>query len=201
MTGDLCVLADVKGWLNIATGDTSTDAMLTRLISSCSNIITAWLGRDIVQTTYTETYNGSGTSRLILNQFPVTAVTSLSIGGVVIPASTGPTVYGYTFDESGLYLINGNFPQVNWLTTFNNVFGMRSQNVAVVYEAGYAAVPEALNQACIDFVAYKYVERGRIGYKSQNISVTGQGSSYLTDGLPDMVKAAIQPFRRLAPLM
>ena len=204
--GDLVSLSAVKPWLNIASGDTSKDTILAFLISSCSSVMEAWMGRDICQATYTENYDGTGTSRLMLNQKPITAVSSITINGIVIPVVTDPLASGVMFDENGLFLVGsivpyylpGNAAGSN--VGANNVFNRGSQNVAVVYTAGYATVPMGLQQACIDFVGHKFAQRGRIGMKSDHIGVSAQGSAYDTDGIPDMVKAAMKPFKRWAPL-
>ena len=204
-TGDLVDLASVKPWLDIASGDTSKDTILGFLISSCSNLMEQWMGRAICQATFTENYNGTGTSRLVLDQKPITAVSSLKINDAVIPGVTDPLQYGFMFDDNGLYLVGsvvpyylpGN-PGISNVSG-NNVFTRGNQNVAVVYQAGYATVPMALQQACVDFVAHKFRQRSRIGMKSDHVGVSAQGSSYDTDGIPDLVKAAMRPYKRWAP--
>lgn len=200
---DLCVLATVKAWLDIGTADTSKDAILSLLITSCSTIIEQWCGRNFYSATYTENYNGTGTTRLILNQLPIQSVASVTINDQVIPVSTDPLVYGYMFDVNSIYLVGSAMPSLGLSTgsnvSGNNRFPMGNQNVAVEYTAGYATIPAAINQAAVDFVAYKFRERSRIGMRSDHIGVSAQGSSYNIDGLPDMVKAAIMPFKRFAP--
>lgn len=204
---DLTTLDPVKAWLNIGqtTPDTSKDAILSSLITSCSTLIEEWCSRSFISASYSEGYNGTGTSRLILNETPITAVASLAINDQVVPASTDPLVYGYQFDENTIYLVGAPVPYymigrlTNSNVSGNNIFPMGNQNIQVSYTAGFATIPMGLQQACIDFVAHKFVQRGRIGMKSDHIGVSAQGSAYDISGIPDMVMAAIRQYRRLAP--
>ena len=55
---DLCVLADLKAWLNIQT--TTEDVLLQNLITRGSLQMLRWMNRDhIVETSYTENRDGN----------------------------------------------------------------------------------------------------------------------------------------------
>ena len=96
---NLTSLANVRQWVNSST--TTDDALLTRLIAEASRMILNYVQRqDFGLTTITETVSGKNTPKLPLRNWPVIAVNSLTINGVVIPASSGQTSYGYTLEQS-----------------------------------------------------------------------------------------------------
>src|SRR5579863_171133 len=106
--GDLCALADVKAWLQTgqnAFPDTD-DALLTRLITAASQFIQSWLNRRIAPGDWQEVRDGTGGQRLAFANFPVTAVLSLSIDGLVIPPAPSDGGYGpgYVFTPTELAL-------------------------------------------------------------------------------------------------
>lgn len=109
------------------TGTTGNSAILAPLIAAASSAVLVYLSQAMFQATYTEKYNGTGTKRLILRQGPVTAVAALSINGSSISAAANAYQAGYVFDDLGLYLTAGCFPQ--W-----------PQAVSVTYTAGYPPI-------------------------------------------------------------
>lgn len=198
--GDLCTRDEAKAWLKIANAD--SDALIDALITRCSAGITRWVSRPLLTATYTaEKYNGSGTSRLTLKNYPVTAVAAVTVNGVTVPAASGPTEYGFMFDQYGLYLtgvMGSPTPGSNiWL---GSIFPAGNLNAAVTYTAGYALVPEDIRQACIEFVSYKYLQRAHIGKKTENINVGGMGTSYQEGLLPPEVQDLLQTYRKVVPV-
>src|SRR5215469_1463317 len=145
-TGDLTTLANVKAYLSPPLTTTADDALLTRLVTSASQFIQTWLGRTIAQTSYSETRNGQGGTRLFLRNRPVVSVVSLTVDGIAIAPAAGPGQPGYLFDDNSIYLSG-------------TAFTRGQQNVAVTYTAGYVATPPELEQACIALVALRYKER------------------------------------------
>lgn len=98
MMTNLTNLANVKQWVNQSTTD--DDTLLTRLIAEASRTTLNFLQRpDIGATSITETISGKNTAALPLRNWPVVSVSALSINNVVVPASTGPTAYGYALQE------------------------------------------------------------------------------------------------------
>ena len=103
---DLTTLADVKAWLQ--TGQSAfpptDDGLLTRLITAASQYIQTWLNRRISVGDYLEVRDGTGGQRLQFACFPVSAVLTLAIDGIVIPPalaltpSAGSTT-GYAFSS------------------------------------------------------------------------------------------------------
>jgi hypothetical protein len=208
--GDLCSLADVKAWLS--TGGPGSpfpsldDALLARLITAESQAIANWLNRPILAADWIEVKDGlSGPfgpreSRFQFGVLPVTAVALVVVAGVTIPpiptppaASVGqasvsfyPSEAGYVFSPTRLVIRGYDVPR-------------RAQCVTLQYTAGYANVPPDVAQACIELVALRYRERGRIGEVSKHL---GDGSTVAYDrsDIPAKIRTILQPYRLVAPL-
>lgn len=179
---DYATLAQVKEWLGITgTGD---DALLTRAIGAASEFVRTWLGYEILSASYTERRNGLGGDALPFAHYPVTAVSSLTVNSVSIPASSG-LIKGYVFDERSIYYIQGNFPQGRL-------------NIGIVYTAGLASTPADITQAVIDLVSLRYKERDRIGITSK--SLAGESISFAVKEIPDTVLGVLKQYRKVVPL-
>jgi hypothetical protein len=184
-TGDLTTLANVKAYLSPPLTTTADDALLTRLVTAASQFIQSWLNRAIASTSYTETRNGTGGTRLFLRKRPVTAVAALTIDGVAIaPSAPPPLGAGYLFDDSSVYLIG-------------HCFAKGAQNVTVQYTAGFAATPPEIEQACIALVALRYKERDRIGQASKNLG--GETFSFQQNDMPADVATILDQYRNVVP--
>lgn len=184
--GDLTTLANVKAYLSPPLTTSTDDALLSRLITAASQFIQSWLNRAIATASYTDTRNGTGGMRLFLRNRPVTAIASVTIDGVAIPASSPPPLgAGYLFDDSSVYLIG-------------RAFTKGLQNVVVQYSAGYATTPPEIEQACIGLVALRYKERDRIGQVSKNLA--GETVSFQQKDMPADIATLLDQYRNLVPL-
>jgi len=181
--GDLTTLSDVKAWLNVQT--TNDDALLTRLISAASTFIQSWLNRQIASQSYTQTLNGNASRKMVLENWPITAVSSLTIDGVVVSQSPNSQTTGYMFDDKVVYLISRSFCR-----------GL--QNIVISYTAGYSSVPLDIAQACIELVSMRYRERDRIGLASK--AVGGETTAYSLKDMSDSVRAQLSQYRRVVPV-
>jgi hypothetical protein len=148
---DLTTLANVKAWLsgNPAIGG-QDDALLGRLITAASRFILATLQRPIILPhAVTESYDGDGSTRMTLAQWPVTSVAALAIDGNTVPASNpAPTASGYLLEAwdgsppgrpQTLYLVGYGFSNFALGQGFTRAY----QNVQVTYTAGYQVTNEA----------------------------------------------------------
>ena len=181
-TGDLTTLANVKQWLGVQT--TTDDALLTRLVTASSQYIQSWLNRTIAPQVYSEVRDGNGKANIYFKNWPVTAVSSLVMDGITVPASPDGIQPGYTFDTRMLYLI-GYAPN------------RAQQNIVLQYTAGYASTPPELEQACIELCALRYRERDRIGHASK--SVAGEVVSFTIVDLPKPVLTILNNYKRVIP--
>jgi hypothetical protein len=191
--GDLTTLADVKAWLQ--TGQSAfpptDDALLTGLITAASQFIQTWLNRSIAISDYVETRDGTGGQRLQFACFPVSAVLSLTIDGIVVPPappvspSTGLTA-GYVFSATQLAVRGYYFPR-------------GAQNIVFSYTAGYPATPPEIAQACLELVALRYRERTRTGEVSKALG-GGETVSYSQKDMSASISTLLQQYRVVAPV-
>src|SRR5437667_379789 len=93
---------------------------------------------------------------------------------------------GYLFTPTQLVIRGYAVPRKAWCVTLQ-------------YTAGYAVPPADLSQACIELVALRYRERGRIGEVAKAIG-GGQTVSYSQKDMSDSIKSLIQQYRRVAPI-
>ena len=124
-----------------------------RLITAASQYIQSWLNRRIAAGRLSRSTRWHGGRRMQFACFPVSAVLSLTIDGVVIPPSARL--------GGGLHI------QPDRASVHGYWFTRRPQNVVISYTAGYATTPPEIAQACIELVALRYRERSRIGEVSR----------------------------------
>jgi hypothetical protein len=183
---DLCTVAELKSWLpNQGNND---DVTLQGLITNASLQVLQYIDRPHILSSVlgplTENYDGNGSDRLLPRNFPITAVSSVSIDGVNIQAATTPTTAGYLWDGRRILLRGFRFCR-----------GV--QNVQLSYSAGYPSVPLDLKQAAIEAFALTYRQRVRIGEKSNSMS--GQVNvSFDMGDVPPRSMAIFSQYRRLA---
>lgn len=183
---DLTTLAKVKTQFEIR--NSTDDELLGRLITAASAFIGNYTGRgNLVSSAATEYYDGTGTAVLMLRRYPITAVASLKVEGLTVPAAGAYPASGFVFDSQTLALRGYAFPK-----------GV--QNVEVTYTAGYAqaALPADLEQACIDLVGFKYKNRQHPDETSKTLA--GNTTSYIQDELPKNLRLMLDNFRRVCPV-
>lgn len=178
---DLTNIETVKAWLAV-TG-TKDDVVLTRLVTQVSEAVEQYVSRTLKSASYTETRDGPGGARLSMPNHPITAVASLSIDGVAIPAASNATANGYVFSPT-LIALRG------------YVFTQGVMNVTVQYTGGYATIPGDIEQACIDWIGHIYRSRDRIGHNSK--SINGETVSFFVGPIPKAVEQMLKPYRRVA---
>lgn len=190
---DFTTLANVKDWLSVQ--NTGDDAKITLLISAATQFMKNYMSRDILSANYTEKYNGGNTMRMPLRNFPVTAISSLSVDGVTIPPAANSAGSGYLFDDKMIYLVGSSFGQ-NSPNGFT--FSRGLQNVIVSYVAGYLSVPSDLEQACKELVASKYRRKDRIDQVSKNLG--GEVVTFSIKDMPAEVKMILDIYNRVVPI-
>lgn len=137
MQGDLTVLANVKGWAEAALAGqnvTVSDVLLSRLISGASSFILNVMNRDTLAVhTVAETYDGFGSETMMLRQWPVLSVQSISFCGTSITtaAAGNPRSNGFLLEPPPA---SGGEQKV---TLFGYRFPRGSSLVDVVYTAGF----------------------------------------------------------------
>lgn len=177
--GDLCAPSDVQAFLSLAAGQ--DDALLQTLCTAASAFVLSALNRNLLEATYTETRNGHGGDRLPLYQYPVTAVSSVTIDGVAIPPAPGALASGYVFDDKMVYLRG-------------YCFSCGAQNVVIEYTAGLAAVPFDIAQATVEIVALKY--KRRLNLEVSGKTLNGETINFSQADIPASAKSVLQNYMR-----
>lgn len=194
MPDQLAQLSDVKAYLKIA--DTASDLILTRLIAATSALfLNAASRKAILTASYTETRNGNGGDRIVVRNFPVTAVASVSILGLGVPTAipnyTGATgsIPTWGFDDYSIFLNYGFFPRGR-------------QNVQLAYTAGYAVVPDDIQEAIITLCALRYKRKNTLDVTTEKDSVNGGVvMSFTTKDIPDFVQETIKNYTNDLPII
>ena len=154
---DLTTIAAVKQYLKVdqAEDPAKYDAELTRLISSVSQQARTATGRalDVPAAQRVETRDGDGRCVLLLAEYPVTAIASVTVDGTAIPVRPSATESGYVIGDA----------EIGKLVLVGYSFTRGVQNVIVTYTAGYAAIPQDLEQAVIELVALGFKDEDHIG--------------------------------------
>lgn len=181
---DLTTLAAVKLYLGGNIPGT-LDPLLESLITAASAWVATYCNRTFQVQVYTETYDGTGTARLMLRQAPVISVASVVVDRVAWAFATGHGP-GYEFDDNCLYAVNG------------HRFPYAYRTVRIEYTAGYATIPYDLQQAVTEMVALKYKQRDQIGISAR--SIAQETISYTTADVPKSAKPVLALYQRAAPL-
>jgi hypothetical protein len=190
--GDLTTLTNVKQWAPIASTTTSDDALISRLITACSNDFTrATLRPDLLEADYAEVHNGDGASRMTLFHWPINSIESLTIGGTAVPASSDKIQPGYYVDEDidpervyELYLIGQTFTD--------------GAAIAISYSAGYETTPGDIEQAVIDWIVYRYKGRPTTG-TTRRRSTEGEDVQIEQVDAPPTTLSVIERYKRRLP--
>lgn len=130
----------------------------TSLLSTASRKILNFCRREhFVQQTLDEFYNGQNHPRIWLRHKPIVSVMSVKVNGVALDNTYGDT---WCFDSKKGSLIRGtNLMEMR----FNPWFPRGTQNVEVVYWAGFPEVPPDIVEATVQYVRYL----------SEQIKITG----------------------------
>ncbi|HZV12295.1 MAG TPA: hypothetical protein VFA55_03705 [Candidatus Kapabacteria bacterium] len=137
-------ISTLKSYLNITS--TTYDTVIDELQSFVDGRIADMCNQSILQTTATYTFNGNGMVMKVLPNFPVTALSSLSIRSSLtngwVSVGTLGTDYELT-DDNRVYYPAG------------FVGGIR--NYQAVYTYGYVTAPESVQQVALEMcdIIYK----------------------------------------------
>lgn len=181
---NLTSLAAVREYIGMLPTVTGDDALLSNLIARISAMAERYCNRSFLSAARTEVRYGSGSTAMVMLYTPITAVASLSIAGVAIPAAASATTPGYRIDGNALRLVGYKFT--------------RDAVVEISYTAGYATVPLDVEQAVIETVMLSYRRKDHIDVTSK--SLAGETISYIISQFSASSKAALGNYRRVTPV-
>src|SRR4029077_18917083 len=202
---DLTTYSAVKDWVQIPTGTTGDDQKIQDCVTAFSAYALKATGRGpangsiptssplLARTSYDEFYDGSGTLRQAIRNWPIVSVSSVSISGQTIPQSTSIRVWGWVIDQDARFIsLRGGYSPT--VATFQNFryqggrygaggepgFEAGIQNVEVVYSAGFSGVPFDLEMMARKVVALNYKRTGWIGIQNIQLSAGAGQATYNT---------------------
>lgn len=151
----LVTLGNAKAFLGIQNG--AKDEVLEILISACTDMIESLCGRRFASTAYVlEKYDGTGTSELLLKNFPVIVLASIEVRNSLDASGTWETVDTEDyFEEDGI------------LTLAYGKFTRGKENYRISYTAGFDTIPYDLQYLCMKLVGNAL--NNQAGIKSESL--------------------------------
>lgn len=185
-----------KIWLGIPLAEASMDDLVMDIINHCSTLIESYCNRKFIEQTFTERHNGSGTTELLVNQWPINSITTLHIDssrefGVETLIDSASYEFFNNEQEDGysIEIYEGNFPEGR-------------KNVKIVYAAGYpvfANVPSDLQMGCKIALAFYYQHQQQQDWTMSTKS-KGEENIVLVQGLPESATKLLANYKRLEML-
>ena len=174
-----------KAFVGAKSDDADQENILKFYINAASGFYNNETGRLLKSRALTEYYSGDGSNTLLVDQYPITMLTSVYDD----PARA----YGAdTLIDSGDLVI---MPEglACKIIYDGGVFISGVKNLKVTYIAGYITIPYNLQQACLELIAYffKNSDENRFGVVSRTV---GDGS--LTVETTDIPKSALKTLRK-----
>jgi uncharacterized phiE125 gp8 family phage protein len=193
----LASIAAVKQFLSIS--NSNSDAVLGSLIDAYSAAVESYCSRRFSQQTYNERRSGNGKNSILLINYPVISIASVSTTTAQniaqAPAFPGTGTGWYQLDVSqgdGRMIVLGGY-----------AFDRGRGNVMIVYDAGYPVggdgvvqVPADLSQALVEMVALRFKARDNIGYRSKTLAT--ETIMFDMSAMPASVKMVLQVYRQEA---
>lgn len=169
----IITLAVAKDYVGV-TG-TSEDTQITQLVNDAGAAMAAHCNRLLEAAAITEYLDGDGTAMLFLRE-PADSITSIHLDGTRAWGAS-------TLISSGDYIHHtgrdGTGRSVEYL---DNVWSLGQRNIKVVYDGGYAAMPDDIERACRVQVARMYSEWKRAAKGLDNLAgqtVAGWAQTWL----------------------
>ena len=166
------------------------DTSLSLGISVASVLFQKHCNRLFFSQAYTATMDGDGSQTLILPQYPVTALTSVTL----IASDGTETPYDNTYFR---FKTNG---IVRWAPATAYMFPYGFQNVQVQYTAGFATLPAPVEEAMCNMIVFlldmqtvdTHLQSERLGEYAATYMTKSSGES---DGWPDIVTTLLAKYR------
>jgi len=198
----LTTLDRASEYLGESTGSTGLDGRIVAAINAASLRANSLTGRQLKQRSHDEVYDGDGSRRLMLNQYPV--VSSSSTLQLYITSTRDDFSSSTDFDT-----------QVDWedinvntekgeLFIKDQSFTLGNENVRVVYTAGYDTtsaatttanhIPGDLQDAVHELLAFQWEKQRRRAWVTRTISHDDGSMSYF-DTIPMTAMSVIEEYR------
>lgn len=195
----------VKAALDLQTAD--RDFMLKELIGNMSEFIQEYLGYNLMDQTYTHDgttlvkLDGTGTRSLFVENRPVITVTSAGVHDEVDVDTTDVDEFVFYADRGEMRLTDG------------RCWTRGSQNVALVYRAGYTTydashttlygitMPGPIRQVALELVSRKNQEITKGGPQITEIRVGDSAVSFTINELTVEQRGMLRPYMAVGRLV
>jgi hypothetical protein len=161
----LCSVSDVEQFLQVDLNSTVEASVTNTFIPYVDAAIKRYLGHDVEQATYTETFDGNEQQDLFLRHVPIASITSVTEDGNTLTQGN---------ESDYVYYDNGRMRRIviRWS-------GIKPKNIVVTYVGGYEAadIPEQIKQTSARAAARLIMTSLQVSAKAD----TGQVSSHLAD--------------------
>ena len=208
---DFVTLSQLKTWIESMSMDPSPDdGVLALIITAVSqDMLTRMSRTTIFNVDYQEWYDGSGSATLPIDQWPITAVNTLKVNGVILQPSSDHLQPGYIVsrDKKFIQLVGagglvpgfgfgGGGISASFSRRCGNVFTQGIGNVYVDYNAGFAFVPADLSEACLLIIDHDYRRRGWVDKAQIAIPQGGGTTTYRMWEIPPRAQFIIDRYTR-----
>ena len=188
-------LAGAKELLKLNHLKSEEDAVLKSLVDEISAAVEDYCGRKFVEGNVTEEYDGSGSRNLMLRNYPINSVASVT-RTKEDSADTQVTVESaeYKIDsEAGMLIMH----PVNHVDS--SIWIVGDLNYSIVYNTGYAAtdMPKAVINACKTWIAVIFQKANQSLFAIQSSVLGGETVTFSNDDIPPQVKLMLNPWRKL----
>lgn len=188
VTDDMMITLDrAKLHAGLANRD---DTSLSLGISVVSELFQKHCNRLFLSQSYTTAMDGDGSQTLILPQYPVTALTLVTL----IASDGTETPYDNTYFR---FKTNG---IVRWAPATAYMFPYGFQNISVQYTAGFATIPAPVEEAMCTMIAH-LLDMQTVDTHLKSERLGEYAASYLTkeagesDAWPDLVTMLLSKYR------
>jgi len=182
---NLVDLDTVNAFVNGNTGDAEQQKILTYYINSASAFCNLYTDRKLKSRALTEYYSGDGTNSIITNEYPITEITAIY--------DDLDRTYGSDtlIDSDNLAILPDGLAYK--IVYDGGTFQVGIRNLKVEYTAGYTSIPNDLQQACLEVIAYyfKNTEDNRFGVTTRTM-----GGGSVTIETTDIPKSALRILER-----
>lgn len=188
----LTTLTNAKEHLGIPPATTAFDNLVTRFINEATSKLEVYCDRFLKQRIGVVEYqDGFAQNRLLLDQWPAVKPTELWIdcSGEFTDVTKKLATTDYALD------LSARGEGIGVVLTKSSFFPKGIKNIKIVYNAGFAVVPDDLEGACLWTVQFLYNMRGT---ESVNIEAKGKNQENTTyrDNLPAFITETLLAYKR-----
>lgn len=192
MAGELTTRAGVKRAAGIEDSNTNSDGWIDAAIPAASRAFKEWTGRgvELLIGSRVDTFSGTGAHLRTLPHYPVWSITSVKINDDVITQRPDTLSAGWVLVRDTVFLQGYRFTR-----------GIA--NCEIQFSAGYdtslnppdpKALPEDIDRAVAELVAWKLREKDRVGQQSKTVG--NETVVFKLADAPDSVKTVVATHRR-----